>query len=530
MSDRVDLPPGWVQTELGEIGAWSGGGTPSKTNDLFWKAGTIPWVSPKDMKTFRIDDSEDHITELALKETVVRLCSPGSILVVVRSGILQRTLPVAITRVPVTLNQDMKSITPFEKIIPDYVAYYLNSREREILDTCSKDGTTVASIESDQLRHFPIALAPLAEQRRIVEAIEQQFTRLDAGVAALKRAQVALKRYRAAVLKAASEGKLTESWRAEHPNVEPASALLERILAERRARWEADLRARGKDPAKAKYEEPRGPDTTNLPDLPESWRWATAEQLSDETRAITYGVIKLGDPDENGIPTLRSSNVRHLRLELDGVKRISSSLANEYKRTFLRGGEILVTVRGTLGGVAMIPDTLAGYNISREVAMIAPVEKELAPCMALFIGSPATQNWIMRNTKGIAYTGLNIESLKALPIPVPPLAEQREIVTEIERRLSVVSELEATFEANFKRAERLRQSLLERAFAGKLVPQDPNDEPASVLLERILHERTVQDATRSMTKTITPGGPRQSIFRPSQGELWHIVAVSELDA
>jgi type I restriction enzyme S subunit len=139
-------------------------------------------------------------------------------------------------------------------------------------------------------------IAPLAEQHRIVSAIEQQFTRLDAGVAALKRVQAKLKRYRAAVLKAAVEGKLTEAWRAEHPATEPASILLERILKERRARWEADLRAKGKDPAKVKYVEPAKPDLENLPELPEGWCWATLEQLSDENRAITYGVVKLGEP------------------------------------------------------------------------------------------------------------------------------------------------------------------------------------------------------------------------------------------
>ena len=121
-------------------------------------------------------------------------------------------------------------------------------------------------------------------------AIEEQFTRLDAGVAALRRARAALKRYRAAVLKAAVEGRLTAAWRAAHPDAEPAAALLRRILAERRARWEADQRAKGKDPAKARYDEPAAPDTAGLPALPEGWAWATVDaanirrsQLTDST-------------------------------------------------------------------------------------------------------------------------------------------------------------------------------------------------------------------------------------------------------
>ena len=139
-----------------------------------------------------------------------------------------------------------------------------------------------ASISSSYLSsNVDLLVAPIAEQQRIVATVEEQFTRLDAGVAALRHAQTKLKRYRAAILKAAVEGKLTEAWRAEHPETEPASALLERILKERRARWEADLKAKGKDPTKVKYIEPAKPDTENLPELPEGWCWATVAQLAE---------------------------------------------------------------------------------------------------------------------------------------------------------------------------------------------------------------------------------------------------------
>ncbi len=237
--------------------------------------------------------------------------------------------------------------------------------------------------------------------------------------------------------------------------------------------------------------------------------WVGMEQLSEERRAITYGVVKLGDPISGGVPILRSSNVRHLRFDLKGLKSISSHIANGYKRTFLQSGEILITVRGTLGGVCVVPTDFTGYNISREVAMIALTLPSLAPCLALFIGSPSIQDWMMRSTKGIAYTGINIETLKEMPIPLPPLAEQEQIVAEVERRLSVVSALEATVEANLKRAERLRQSILKEAFAGRLVAQDPNDEPASVLLERIRQER--DERKSAATSTASKVGKRRMV-------------------
>ncbi len=154
-----------------------------------------------------------------------------------------------------------------------------------------------------------IPLPPLAEQRRIVAAIEEQFTRLDAGVAALRRARAALKRYRAAVLKAAVEGRLTAAWRAAHPDAEPAAALLRRILAERRARWEADQRAKGKDPAKARYDEPAAPDTAGLPALPEGWVWATVEQVS---QIAWHGALqRRRATTEDGLPVLRMGNIQY---------------------------------------------------------------------------------------------------------------------------------------------------------------------------------------------------------------------------
>jgi type I restriction enzyme S subunit len=171
----------------------------------------------------------------------------------------------------------------------------------------------------------------------------------------------------------------------------------------------------------------------------------------------------------DGVHVLRSSDVRHLRLDLEDVKRVSPDIASEYRRTFLKGGEVLITVRGTLGGVVVAPAECAGFNISREVAMLAMVEPAVAKVVAILIGSAPLQRWLLQRAKGIAYTGINIETLKELPIPLPPLAEQTRIVAEVERRLSVVEELEAVVSANLQRATRLRQFILQKAFTGGLV-------------------------------------------------------------
>lgn len=363
-----------------------------------------------------------------------------------------------------------------KKAVPVFLHWLFNYyRVAGFFMSIAQHAVNQSSINQGKLKNLPVILPPFEEQREIVAEIEKQFTRLEAGVAGLRRVQASLKRYRAAVLKGACEGKLVpteaELARQEGRAYETGAQLLERILTERRQKWNG----------RGKYREPVKADTRNLPPPPDGWEWGTAEQLTDATRSITYGVIKLGVPVQGGVPILRSSDVRHLKLDLEGVKQISPDIAGQFKRTFLRGGEILVTVRGTLGGVVVAPEVCSGYNISREVAMLALVEPFIAKTVALFIGSANLQRWLLERTKGIAYTGINIETLKQLPIPIPPFVEQRRIVGEVERRLSVVEELEGVVNANLQRVTRLRQSILQRAFEGNVPTKRPRTSTAEEL-------------------------------------------------
>ena len=309
-----------------------------------------------------------------------------------------------------------------ERVDSSYLCYRLNAHDFVSFANSLNAGDR-PRVDFDQISTFQTWLPrTLPEQRRIVAEIEKQFTRLEAGVAALRRVQANLKRYRAAVLKAACEGRLVPAEtelvgrlpsagvgrvpsRGDRAKAkgnagsgdpayndapfETGEALLARILTERRQNWQG----------RGQYKEPAAPDTTSLQKLPEGWTWATAEQLTDENRSITYGVIKLGAPVADGVHVLRSSDVRHLRLDLEDVKRVSPDIAGEYRRTFLKGGEVLITVRGTLGGVVVAPAECAGFNISREVAMLAMVEPAVAKIAAIFIGSAPLQRWLLQRAE-----------------------------------------------------------------------------------------------------------------------------------
>ncbi len=502
------IPVHWTWTTIGDVAQVVGGGTPSTSDPANFVDGTIAWITPADLSGYRdkyISHGKRNLTQRGLDNSGARLLPKGAVLYSSRAPIGY----VAIASNPVSTNQGFKSFVLQENLEPEFVYYYLQRAKPLVVGLAS--GTTFQEISGRNAAKIPLIVTPRAEQRQIVEAIESYFTRLDDAVASLERVQRNLKRYRASVLKAAVEGRLVpteaELARAEGRTYEPASALLERILAERRRRWEevelAKMKAAVKAPKdnkwKAKYREPVAPDTSDLPDLPEGWCWSTAEALSDETRSITYGVVKLGSTTLGGVRTLRSSNIRNLYCDFGYVKPISKSISNSYQRTVLRGGEVLVTVRGTLGGVVAVPPRCVGFNISREVAMIALTEPLLAPLVATFIASDVLQKWILRRTRGIAYTGINIATLKRLPIPVPPLAEQSRIIEAVEHHLSIGTSIGRTTDASVRRSRSLRQSILKWAFEGRLVDQNPADEPASVLLDRIKAERAVK-ATRSSNR------------------------------
>lgn len=457
------IPDSWLLVPLKELGEWSGGGTPSKAKSEYWTNGTIPWVSPKDMKTENITDSEDHITKSAVEQSTAKLIPAGSVLVVTRSGILSHTLPVAVTTVPVTVNQDLKAITPKGGVLPEYVAWALRCFAHEILKTCSKQGTTVASIETAALHRFEIPLAPLDQQKRIVAEIEKQFSRLDEAVANLKRVKANLKRYKAAVLKAAVEGRLVETEaelaRREGRSYETGAQLLQRILETRRSQWQG----------KGKYKEPAAPDTTDLPELPEGWVWATLDQIGQEGRPIIYGIIKPGPHDPNGVPYVRVTEMKDGYVDLENLRRAAPERAAKFARATLAPGDVLISKDGTIGRVAVVPPQLAGGNITQHV-MRAPIHEQMCRDYVVWtIRSDFCQKWLTGETKGVALRGVNVEDFRRLPTPVPPVIEQERILAEVDRRLSIMRETETQVDANILRAERLRQAILQQAFTGGLM-------------------------------------------------------------
>ena len=423
-----------------------------------------------------------------------KIAEPDDVLVSVRAPVG----PTNLCAVQSCIGRGLAAIRPEKDIPSKYILYAIRASQEELLAKAT--GTTFEAIKGDDLRFHEIPIAPLPEQRRIVAEIEKQFTRLDASVTALRRTQSNLKRYRASVLRAACSGELVDTEaelaRAEGREYEPAGVLLERVLAERRARWESQEKRRGR------YKEPAAPDTSDLPSLPEGWAWATLEQATE----IQGGIQKQPKraPLENAFPFLRVANVLRGDLDLSEVHRIEL-FGDELGKLRLVSGDLLI-VEGNgspaqIGRMAVwngqIEDCVHQNHIIRARAQSGIDSKFVETYWNSPMGAASVLG-VASSTSGL-YT-LSVSKVGGLPVPLPPLAEQRRIVAEVERRLSVIQQAEAAVEASLQRAERLRQSILKRAFSGELVPQDTDDEPASVLLGRIRAQREAEQKAASATK------------------------------
>ena len=488
-----ELPYGWTITTLGEACIVIQGQSPPGTT-YNTKGTGLPFLQGK------AEFADLYPTAIKWCSAPSKVADPGDVLISIRAPVG----PTNLCAVKSCIGRGLAAIRPLGGVPSRYALYALRATEEELRSRST--GTTFEAVRGDHLRSHVLPLAPLAEQHRIVAEIEKQFTRLDASIAALKRVQTNLKRYRASVLKAACEGKLVpteaELAQTEGRDYEPADRLLARILTERRARWESQEK-RGR-----KYKEPAVPDTSNLPKLPEGWVWATVNQVSHR---IQYGTSSKAGSDASGIPVLRMGNIRDGDLDLSDLKYLSVE-NTDVQKTLLEHGDLLFnrTNSAELVGKCAVFKGAPSQACFASYLIRVSLDGLLSDFACAYINSEHGRRYIIQvRSQQVGQANVNGTKLAAMPIAIPPLAEQHRIVAEVDRRLSVIQQAEAAVEANLARADRLRQSILKQAFSGQLVPQDPSDEPAPVLLERIRAEReAAQAAAKSKRK------PRRRRARP----------------
>jgi type I restriction enzyme, S subunit len=382
------------------------------------------------------------------------------------------------------------------------VYYYLQSPFGKELIKKHDNGTAQPNLSAESFGSFTIPIPPHPEQNRIVAKIEELFSELDKGVEALKTAQQQLKVYRQAVLQRAFEGKLTEEWRKQKKDLPTASQLLKQIKTER----EKEEKATGK---KLKPTVPlMEAELVELPALPQEWCWVKIKDIASNAEYGTSSKSK----KSGKIVVLRMGNIQNCRIRWDDLQYTDNE--EEIKKYRLKRNDVLFNRTNSpdlVGKTAIykgeVPAIFAGYLI--RVNQFSALAE--ADYLNYFLNSyVAKQHGNSVKTDGVNQSNINGTRLGKYPFPYCSSTEQRQIVQEIESRLSVADKIEESIAQSLKQAEALRQSILKKAFEGKLVPQDPNDEPAEKLMARIRAERAAQTPLRSRRR---PGSRPEALKR-----------------
>ncbi len=351
----------------------------------------------------------------------------------VRCGVICRVEKV---RPKLFISGKMYRFRPNPKVVDgDYLLGALRSPELQLAIDQIKTGGSESGLNltQDRFKSLSLALPPLPEQRRIVRKLDTLSARSTTARTHLTAIEKLVERYRQAVIDAAFSA------------FELTVPLLE---------------------------------------------------LVDQETGIPYGIVQTGEPFEGGVPTVRAGDIKGFRLLEADLKQVDPAVAAQYGRTKLKGGEVLIAIRGSVGETCVVPASMRGNNISREVALVPVAPDVDAAFIMYFLRSIQAAQYIKANIKGVAQTGINLRDLKNLPCPDLVQVEQREIVRRIETAFAKIDRLAAEAAKSLKLLGHLDQRILSKAFAGDLVPQDPTDEPAETLLARIIETRAAAPKAR----------------------------------
>lgn len=425
------LPQGWVECQLGEVFETSSGGTPKRGNPEYYQNGTIPWLKSGELNNSIIYSAEEFITGKGLNNSSAKIFPRGSLLIALYGATVGK---LGILDFDSATNQAVCCIYQNTYYDRDFLFYYLLLK-KEYLVNQGKGGAQ-PNISQEIVKSLLIPFPPLNEQRRIVEKIESEFAKIDDGLEHLEQAKEQIKQYRQSVLKSAFEGKLYKISEWENTNLENITTYIQR----------------GKSP---KYSQ-----------------------------------------DANYNFVINQKCIRWDLLQIEFCKFVTNEFWNKLEDIrFLQPGDILwnSTGTGTIGRAYLYKgEELKQAIVDSHVTILRPKNKELSSSfLYYFIRSPYIQYKIEKMQSGSTnQVELGRKEIKNTKISLPTLDEQKKIVEEIEKRFAVADEVEKVVEDNIEKAKQLKQSILKKAFEGRLVPQDPTDEPASTLLEKIKQERS----------------------------------------
>jgi type I restriction enzyme S subunit len=357
-----------------------------------------------------------------------------------------------------------------------------------------KSGSSQPLITQGIVKELVLPFPPLAEQKRIVAKVEVLLAEVNRVRARLEKVPKLLKAFRQSVLAAACSGRLTEDWRKNNPVGDPATRLLPSIRAQRKARIE--------EAGLTQYKEPLQPDETLLPEIPDQWEIASMDHLVCHVTSGSRGWARYYA--NSGPYFIRAENINADTLSLDGMAHVQPPANAEGRRTRIERNDLLVMITGAnVTKSALVETALDEAYVSQHVALLRPVDPCLGRYLYLWTISPHHgRAKLLKHAYGAGKPGLNLNNIKEMAVALPPLDEQNEIVRRVEALFALADMIETQVESATKRAEKIMQASLAKAFRGELVPTEAElarresraYEPASVLLERIKSESNLKAA------------------------------------
>ncbi|QDU59582.1 Type-1 restriction enzyme EcoKI specificity protein [Planctomycetes bacterium Pan216] len=435
-----------------------------------------------------------------------KIAEPDDILLSIRAPVG----PTNVANKRCCIGRGLAALRPTKLVDGRYVLFSLRHLETKLARLAT--GTTFKAVSGRVLSTFELCIPPLPEQRRIVAKIEALQERSRKAREALAEVKPLLEQFRQSLLAAAFRGDLTADWREQNPDVEPASALLQRIRTERRRRWEeaelAKYEAKSQKPPRGwqdKYKEPEPVDNLELPELPEGWCWC---RVGDLIESIDAGrsPTALSHPARNGEPGVLKVSAVTWR-EFDPTANKALKHGDEIGDTPTpRRGDLLISRANTvelIGAVVLVKADFPNLMLSDKTLRLNPASADIPQQYMLYgLRSPSVRDSFEANATGTSNSMRNLSQAKILEatIALSPLAEQHEIVRRMQALMGSESELRSVVPTLEASLTHLDQSILAKAFRGELVPQDPNNEPASVLLERIRQQREATSPKRGRKK------------------------------
>lgn len=480
------LPDGWAVSKLDDIVSFALGGDWGKdideTNDDLTEVRVIrgtefkDWLSEKGASAAKrcIKPSSLEKRRLQKGDLILEVSGGGPSQPVGRTVVIDDEA-LARADAPLVCSNFFRLLRLSPEVEPSFIGYLLRfAYVRGKFNEFQTETTNLRNLNvTDFLEKTEVSIAPLAEQRRIVTKLETLLGKVNDCQQRLAKIPRLLKRFRQSVLAAACSGCLTADWREKNSRIEDASQLIAKV----------------KLPRAARYQDASVRDDLELSELPVTWVWTNLRFLLSPSEAFCYGVVQPGENDPDGAFLIRAGDLNDGQVDTSALRRIPLSVHKDYKRSQLMGGEVLVTVVGAgIGEAAIAQPECAGFNIARAVAKL-PVREFSASYVYRWLSTSRALHWMKGDSREVARPTLNLEQLQTLPVPLPPLAEQLEIVRRVEQLFAFADQVEARFATAQAHVDKLTQSLLAKAFRGELVPQDPKDEPASVLLARIRAEK-----------------------------------------